>query len=121
MSEFVKDEENGFLETMCKIEFEGKELLNNGSYILRHAKTGKKVALMYAYYNENKVGTWDGSIKVPAYYGRKYRSFFGDLRQTVYFKMNGTYFIGIYFFSGSSIVRAKEISEKSYKNSTGRR
>lgn len=132
MSDIIKDTQSAaFVENNCKIDFGGREFSAGGSWMLRRKDTGKMEALLYISkkeevyidttgHNWGKVtrlylGSWDGSLKVQvAYRGSEYRSNFGDIRQSVWFRWNGLYFHGIWYKSGSDIVRARQITEKSY-------
>jgi len=90
------------------MEFEGKKFTSGGSSLGRHKETGRLGGILYAYPKESKVGTWNGKEKYPAEFGNEWRGNMGDVRQQVSFTMNGKKFSGIYFKSGSDIVRVKE-------------
>ena len=73
-----------------------KRGLQIGAY-LWPCKDGKLRGLLYARENENDkrvsgwrgtVGSWSGDWQVKAYFGREWRSNFGDVRQSVYFSHN---------------------------------
>ncbi|RPI56247.1 MAG: hypothetical protein EHM49_00730 [Deltaproteobacteria bacterium] len=97
------------LEQKCTIEFQGKTFESGGAFIGINRKTGKRDGIVYAYQGEGKVGNWHGDIKVPAVFGREWTSSFGDIRQSISFTWKEMRFSGIYFKSGSDIVRVREI------------
>jgi len=101
--------ETEFLEGPCCIVLQGRKFCNDGSYMLQEAGTGRRRALLYAFQEAGQVGTWDGSKKVRAHFGHSWRSNFGDLRQSVYFKWSGVEFYGVYFKENSDIIRAREV------------
>lgn len=99
------------LEQECVFEFEGRKFESGGAYIGRHKETGRLEGLLYVHREDGEpryVGSWGGGLRIPARFGREWRSAFGDLRQSVYFTMEGTPFYGIYYKSGSAIVRCRE-------------
>lgn len=91
------------------ITHEGRAFTSGGAHIGTHKTTGKMGGVLYAFPKENKVGSWDGKLKLPAHFGKEYRDNFGGTRQTVYFKYQGKEFVGIWFKSQGDIVRVKEI------------
>jgi hypothetical protein len=85
-----------FIDTDCKIEHEGKIFESGGAFILTNTKTEKMGGMVYGYEEEKKVGNWDGSLKIPAHYGRIYESnFLGNRRRHVWFKYDGKNFFGV--------------------------
>ena len=129
MSQIIQAENefNGFVETDCKIELKGHEFTSGGAWLCKRKDTGKYGGVLYAYKkviipksekrNESYqiwVGTWDGSQKVQCQTGTEYRSNFGDMRQSVWFRWEGRFFWGTWYKSNSDIVRCVEITEKSY-------
>ena len=98
-----------FVEQDCTFRHEGQSFSANGAWIGRHKVTGKLGGILYAFPKESKVGTWNGSKKVSATFAREWRSCFGDTRQAVYFTWDDVPFSGVYFKSGSDIVRAREV------------
>ena len=78
---------------------------SGGAWIGKHKGTGQLGGVMYAYEKERKVGDWHGVKKVPATFGREWRSNMGDMRQVVSFSLYGHPCTGIYYKSGSDIVR----------------
>lgn len=98
-----------FVDTDCTIQIEGKSFAFGGAFIGKDKK-GKYGGLVYAYPKEKMIGNWDGSIKVIAHYGREYTSNMGDTRQSIYFTYKGTNFYGIYYKSGSDIIRCRQIA-----------
>jgi len=94
------------------VTFRGKTFTSGGAFMGVNKKTGKMGGLLYAYPRERSVGTWDGTIKIPAKFTRIYRDNFGGLRQTVYFTYQGKRFIGTWFKSQGDIVRVKEIKAR---------
>ena len=122
-----------FIETDCKIEFEGKTFESGGSFLVPNRKTGKLEGLLYASIKEPEqkaqlntnlgvwplsnwgtkgtVSSWDGSIKIDALFLNEWQSNMGDIRQVVRFEYEGKKFSGIYYKSGSDIVRVKETEQ----------
>mgnify|MGYP001594461803 CR=1 FL=1 len=94
-----------YTETDCTITFQGKTFTSGGGAIV-----GDR-ALLYAYPAEKMVGNWHGTLKVPAKFGRQWRSNMGDLRQRVTFTWDTHRYTGIYYKSGSDIVRAKILKQ----------
>ena len=100
-------------------EHEGKQYSSGGSELFKD-KNGKLVGLFYASGGTGsyafgmdtkaplRIGTWDGSKKVPAIAGHEWRDNFGSTRQTVYFKWDGIPMTGTWFKSQGDIVRAKQ-------------
>ena len=110
-STLVKSESGQeFVEEACTITFQGKSFTSGGGWIMRRKDTGKREGMLYAHESEKTVSSWDGSIKYPAHVGHVWRSNMGDTRQSVSFKANGRNFSGVYFKSGSDIVRVREVS-----------
>ena len=88
---------------------DGQGFESGGAWIGKHKGTGRLGGLVYAYQKESKVGDWHGVRKVPAIFGREWRSNMGDTRQVVYFHLYGRPCTGIYYKSGSDIVRFREV------------
>lgn len=97
-----------FIEQDCTFSVEGKTFTSGGSYLVPN-KRGRLVGLFYAYPKEDSIGNWSGDLKIPARYSTEYYSNFGDKRQTLYFEYEGKAFIGIWYKSGSDIVRVREV------------
>jgi len=116
MSEIImSDDKNTFIEEKCCIKHESKNYCFGGSYLCVRTDTGKMVGIMYASDKESVVTSWDGTIKIPAIYGKEYRNNFGALCQSVWFRYQDHYFYGRWLGKErSQIVRCKEITEKSY-------
>jgi len=98
-----------FIDQSCSINLQGMTFTSDGAFILRNIKTNKLGGILYAYPKENKVGNWDGKIKVSAYFGREWYSNMGDKRQAVYFTFNKISFYGVYYKTNSDIVRVRQI------------
>jgi hypothetical protein len=116
MSEIIT-ENNNFVEQKCCITFEGKTFCSGGSWLCTNAKTGKMHGILYESEKTGEVISWDGSIRIPAFYGTKeWRDNFGGKRSHVWFKYAGRYFIGHWYGKEwSQIVRCYEITKKSYE------
>lgn len=67
--------------------------------------------ILYAYPKENMVGGWADKI-CTAYYGKEWKSVFGDIRQAVYFSFEGLKYWGIYYKSNSDIIRYKKFKNQ---------
>ena len=119
MSKMITDQKTGaFIEQKCCIEREGHKFCSGGSCLCQRADTGKYEGIMYAHKDEDGyqfVQSWDGTLKIPAVYGREYRDNFGGKRCNVYFRYMDRYFWGKWYgMEWSMIIRCKEITEKSY-------
>jgi len=112
MSNLEIGKDNSFIESDCKINFDGREYESGGSWLLRRVKDNKLVGILYAYDKEDCVSSWSGDLKIPAHFGNEWYSNFGDKRQSVYFTYCGKNFYGVYYKSGSCIVRVREIKER---------
>jgi hypothetical protein len=119
------------IETDCTIELNGQKFTSGGSFLWPNEKTGKLEGLLYATIERNQkseqldrnvgvwplsnwgqkgtVGSWDGSLKIPALFLNEWVNSMGDIRQRVRFEYQGKKFSGIYYKSGSDIVRVKEV------------
>ena len=106
-SKFHKGKGKQFYEEST-IVHEGKKFTSGGSFIGK-SKEGKLGGILYAYPDENKVGSWDKSVTYPAEFDTEWMSNMGDVRQTVRFKIGDKKFVGTYYKSGSDIVRFKEV------------
>ena len=60
-----------FIDQSCSINLQGLTFKSDRAFILRNTKTNKLGGILYAYPKENKVGNWDGKIKVSAFFGRE--------------------------------------------------
>ena len=115
-SEMVNDK-NGiaFIEKKCCIEIDNKKFCSGGSYLCIRRDTGKLAGILYGSFDKEEVSSWDGSLQIPAYYGKKYRNNFGAICRYVWFKYCNKFFVGRWDGIGySQIVRVREITEKSY-------
>ena len=107
-SRFVKGDRGTFYEDGT-IVIEGKKFSYGGSFLGLNKKTGKLGGVLYGFPKTGEVGTWDGSKKVKAEFGKEWQSNMGDLRQTVKFKFNNKNFVGTFFKSGSDLVSVMEV------------
>lgn len=101
---------SAYIEQDCKVSFQNREFESGGSF-LAPDKNGRLGGIFYAYSKDGCIGNWRGTLKIPARFAREYRSNMGDLRQGVYFEYEGKSFYGIYYKSGSDIVRVREIQK----------
>src|SRR3954453_1968396 len=85
-----------FIDQNCSITLEGMTFKYDGAFIITNKKSNKLGGLAYAYPNENKVGNWDGSLKINAHFGNEWHSNMGDKRQSVYFTHEAILFYGVY-------------------------
>jgi len=93
----------------CTIEHEGKKFTSGGAFIGKD-KNDKFGGIVYAYESTKQVGNWDGSIKINARFGMTWQNNMGDIRQSVYFTYESVNFYGVYYKSGSDIVRCRQIT-----------
>jgi len=94
-----------------KLKLKGKVFKSGGAWLLKHKKTGMLGGVLYAYPKEKKVGDWIGKWKVPAKFGGEWVSNMGDKRQHVKFNIGKKRFSGIYFKSGSDIIRVRQLKK----------
>ena len=110
MSTIIKKDAT-FIETECRISLSGKEYESGGSYLLKRKDNGRLEGILYAYPKEKNVGSWDGSLKIPAVFGRPFLTNFGVRRQHLWFSYLGHKFIGTnYSLDWQDIVRVKELT-----------
>lgn len=107
----IKQFNSQFLEDNCTIEIDGKSFTSGGSFIGKHRKTGLLGGCLYAYPKENKIGSWNGEIKIPCKFKNQWLSNMGDTRQLIYFEYKGHKFWGIYYKSSGDLVRIKEVKK----------
>ena len=100
-----------FVETDASMKILGRKFTSGGAFIAKRRDTGKLGGILYAYPNDNAVGSWDGKMKIPANFDREYYSNMGDKRQTIRFYHDGKRFIGTWFKDRSDVVRVKEIGK----------
>lgn len=112
----LKDENSGaFIEQKCCIKFEDKKFCFGGSYLCQRADNGKYQGLLYGSWGKQELSSWDGTLKIPAIYGREYRNNFGAKCRYVWFKYMNRYFVGRWDgIEWSQIVRVREITKKAY-------
>ncbi len=97
-----------FLDQNCTLTHEGRTFESGGAFLGTNPKTGRMGGVLYASEKTGEVTNWHGDIRIPAYYGCTWRSNMGDTRQMVYLAWEGKNFAGIYYKSGSDIVRVRE-------------
>lgn len=100
-----------FIEKDCIFEMDGKSFESGGSWLLVNKKTGLLGGILYAFQKENKIGSWNGKLKINAVFGNEWYSNFGDKRQTVKFEYKGKKFTGTYYKSAGDLVRVKEVKK----------
>ena len=83
----------------------------SGAWILEHRDNGLFAGMLYAYPKESKVGSWDGSLKIPALFLNEWYSNMGDKRQLVHFEYQRRRFSGTYYKSNSDLVRIRELAD----------
>ena len=95
MSTMIKDKA-AFVETDCTIKHDGHEFTSGGSWLGKNKLTGKYEGILYASPKTNEVTSWDGSLRIPARYGRVFNSnWYNVRRQYCWFKYEGMSFTGI--------------------------
>lgn len=72
-----------------------------------------KKYMAYVYMNRREIGTWTGqTLGYITHIGSEYRTNMGDTRQHVWFNgINGRKYSGVYYKSGSDIIRFREVSK----------
>lgn len=111
-----------FCEPECVIEHEGQQYAAGGAWIGRHRETGRLGGLLYASRTDGRpthVASWGGEVRVPARFLREWRSNLGDLRQAVYFELEGRPFYGVWHNKEwSDVVRCRELASGKAANGT---
>lgn len=87
--------EGTFMDRNCVLEFQGREFESGGAFIGQN-KQGKLGGVMYVCEKEKAVMNWHGTIKIPARFGRVWKSNMGDRRRAVYFQYAGRRFFGMW-------------------------
>lgn len=122
-SEIIKCSSSLNMIEKADIIHEGKTFEGMGSYLMPNPKTGRLEGILYNgnetkklnQYNNSSIGyigSWDGTLKIKAYFTHKWISNFGDTRQAVYFMMDNKPFYGIYYKTNSDIIRVRELKNK---------
>ena len=113
MSSKIRYDGISLLETECAFKFQnGKSFTTeSGAWILELKDTGLFIGILYAYPKESKVGSWDGSLKIPALFLNEWYSNMGDRRQLVHFEYQWRRFSGTYYKSNSDLVRIRELAD----------
>ena len=107
----IVQEDPAFIETGCRINISGKEYESGGSYLLKRKDNGRLEGILYAYPKEKSVGSWDGSLKIPAVFGRPFLTNFGVRWQHIWFSYQGHKFIGTnYNLDSQDNVHVKELT-----------
>lgn len=108
MATLVKEREQ-FIEQDCTITHEGHSFTSGGSWLMTNSKTGKMQGILYASPETNEVTSWDGSLRIPAYFGKVFQ---GNMsrRQYCWFTYAGKHFVGInYSVDWQECISVKEI------------
>jgi len=109
MRDIVNENQKTCLEQACTLEHNGKTFESGGAFIGVDAK-GIHGGVVYGNCNMPEVMNWHGDIRVPAKYGRIYRSNMGDKRRHVWFTWKGIKYHGVWCsIDWSQIVRVREI------------
>ena len=108
-----------FIDQNCTIEHNGQTFESGGAFIAERADTGKLAGVVYAQWADPKtdphitggyITNWHGDIKIRAYFGREYRSNFGDKRRSVWFTYKGREMFGVWCSTDwNQLVRVREI------------
>ena len=131
MAEIITDETGAaFVETKCIFEHDNVKFESGGSFLTQRKDTGKREGMLYRLkryptYKENfghpftlsrcsgVVGSWDDSLRIRAYFSASWRSNFGDIRQSVYFKYQDKCYHGIWY-TNSDIIRCWEMKPENF-------
>lgn len=97
----VIDKETGaFIDQNCVFDFQGKKFESGGAWICKRVDNGKFGGRVYATCEKDErrgtVQNWHGTLKMPAYFGKIYRSNFGDRRRSVWFTYKNMSFQGMW-------------------------
>lgn len=107
-----------FVETDCKIKFQNYEISANGSWLLKNEKTNLLEGMLYLVSKKHNttinyfVTTWDNSQQWHAVLMNRWRSNFGDIRQSFFLIINGIKFYGLNA-GNNDIVRIKQYKNQS--------
>lgn len=104
-----------FIERECILEHEGRKYESGGAWIGAHRDTGRLGGLLYVHRTEGQathVGSWGDSLRLDAYFGRTWRSGWGDERQVVYFTYVERPFYGIWYKSAGDFLRCWETRKR---------
>jgi hypothetical protein len=82
-----------FVERDATIYHDGKAFASGGAWLLERKDNGKLAGILYNLGN-GELGTWDGSIKVKAHFGRVFSTNFGTRAQYAWFTWQGRKMIG---------------------------
>ena len=108
MATIVK-ENTAFIETDCTIEYDGKKFTSGGSWLMQNVKTGKYQGILYASPKTNEVTSWDGKLRIKAYFGKVFQGNMSK-RQYCWFSYENHNFIGInYSVDWQDCISVKEI------------
>lgn len=109
----VVDQETGaFIEQECAVTFDnGQTFTSGGGWLMQRADNNKWEGVLYATKHEEKstVQSWDGKLRIPAYF-RDYRHNFGGTIRHVWFQWNNIRFYGKFCCDRSELVRVKQIN-----------
>lgn len=100
-----------FIEQDCTLKLDGKEFTSGGSYIAKNIKTGKLEGILYASPTTKEVTSWDGKLRIPAYFGQVFNSnSWNCRRQYCWFTYQGKKFVGInYSVDNQECINVREI------------
>jgi hypothetical protein len=111
MSTILK-EKAAIIETGCTINIKGKSFTSGGSWLAQRKDNGKYEGYLYASPKTSEVTSWDGSLRIPARFGRVFQSnWVNNKRQYCWFTYEGINFIGInYSIDWREDIFVKQIS-----------
>lgn len=107
-----------FVETDCKITFEGKTFSSGGTFLLPRKFDGLLGGILYRH-QDNTIGNWEGSIKIPYTITNTWNSVFRDYHgcpqknQSIRFTYQGKQFSGIHYnIEWNDVIHVKELKSK---------
>jgi hypothetical protein len=94
------------IEKECVIEHDGKKYESGGAFIVDN------IGAVYGDWNFKTVSNWHGTIKIPARYGKEFKSNMGDKRRHVWFKREGKIFHGVWCaIDNNQLIMVKAIKD----------
>ena len=110
-SEMVQDKATGaFIEPACTMIHEGHEFTSGGAWLAQRKDTGKFEGYIYANPETKEVTSWDGKLRIPAYFSASHRHNFGGQMRHMWFTYQGKKFYGRYCCDYNECVHVKEVA-----------
>ncbi len=100
-----------FIEQDCTLKLGDHSYTSGGSWLMKRKDTSKYQGILYASPKTNEVTSWDGTLRIKAYFGRVFRSnFWNCRRQYCWFTYEGHKFVGInYSVDNQECISVREV------------